>query len=381
MAKNRIKELRTKKGLSQSQLANELGISNQIISFYENDKREPKIEMWQKLADFFGVSVPYLQGIEPDFLEVTKQVRIALSLTLNNYYFGYKNNNYSLTYEFGKEIFTIANDKEKWNTIFSKGRYQISKSEARELYDYVNKYFELTGKKIRSVTGIDSITNYWMKELNFLLQDERLIRYTNRDLFRLNEKSRLSSSRIVYTCDRFANRISKSIYQKIISDFSTDLGKYIDQRKYRTELGILENNFDLALRTADSIQNMRETIDDYKNALNAFVDKIQLDESKGKVAVFIKRDKDSTEFFKKIDQLYKEFDELYSKDKDFKEFAKNYEEKHQIVIKEETGETKKVDSIFSVFKTRKLLCLYMYKHKKGENTAKLYELLVKMGVL
>ena len=337
--------------------------------------------MWQKLADFFGVSVPYLQGIEPDFLEATKQVRIALSLTLNNYYFGYKNNNYSLTYEFGKEIFTIANDKEKWNTIFSKGRYQISKSEARELYDYVNKYFELTGKKIRSVTGIDSITNYWMKELNFLLQDERLIRYTNRDLFQLNEKSRLSSSQIVYTCDRFANRISKSIYQKIISDFSTDLGKYIDQRKYRTELGILENNFDLALRTADSIQNIRETIDDYKNALNAFVDKIQLDESKGKVAVFIKQHKDSTEFLKKIDQLYKEFDELYSKDKDFKEFAKNYEEKHQIVIKEETGETKKVDSIFSVFKTRKLLCLYMYKHKKGENTAKLYELLVKMKVL
>lgn len=61
MATNRIKELRNKKGLSQAQLADELGISNQIISFYENDKREPKIEMWQKLADFFGVSVPYLQ--------------------------------------------------------------------------------------------------------------------------------------------------------------------------------------------------------------------------------------------------------------------------------------------------------------------------------
>lgn len=61
LATNRIKELRNKKGLSQAQLADELGISNQIISFYENDKREPKIEMWQKLADFFGVSVPYLQ--------------------------------------------------------------------------------------------------------------------------------------------------------------------------------------------------------------------------------------------------------------------------------------------------------------------------------
>lgn len=61
---NRIKQLRKEKGLSQAQLAKEVGISNQIISFYENNKREPKIETWQALADFFKVSVPYLQGID-----------------------------------------------------------------------------------------------------------------------------------------------------------------------------------------------------------------------------------------------------------------------------------------------------------------------------
>lgn len=64
MAKNRIKELRVKNGLSQKELASKIDASNQIISFYENGKREPKIEMWQKLANFFGVSVPYLQGID-----------------------------------------------------------------------------------------------------------------------------------------------------------------------------------------------------------------------------------------------------------------------------------------------------------------------------
>lgn len=62
VTKNRIKDLRLRKGLSQSELAKKVGISNQVISFYENNKREPKIENWQKLADFFGVSVPYLQG-------------------------------------------------------------------------------------------------------------------------------------------------------------------------------------------------------------------------------------------------------------------------------------------------------------------------------
>ena len=64
MTHNRIKELRKNKGLSQSQLANKVGISNQVISFYENNKREPKIETWQALANFFAVTVPYLQGID-----------------------------------------------------------------------------------------------------------------------------------------------------------------------------------------------------------------------------------------------------------------------------------------------------------------------------
>lgn len=59
---NRIKELRKKEGITQAELAKQVGISNQIISFYENNKRKPKIQTWQALADFFNVSVPYLQG-------------------------------------------------------------------------------------------------------------------------------------------------------------------------------------------------------------------------------------------------------------------------------------------------------------------------------
>ncbi|MCO6528624.1 MAG: transcriptional regulator [Lactobacillus sp.] len=61
---NRLKELRKSHSLSQAELAKETGISNQAVSFYENGKRQPKIETWQKLADFYGVSVPYLQGYE-----------------------------------------------------------------------------------------------------------------------------------------------------------------------------------------------------------------------------------------------------------------------------------------------------------------------------
>lgn len=60
--KNRIKELRLKRKLSQKELAEQVGLSNQSISSYESGKRIPKIEAWSKLANFFNVSIPYIKG-------------------------------------------------------------------------------------------------------------------------------------------------------------------------------------------------------------------------------------------------------------------------------------------------------------------------------
>ncbi|WP_179211813.1 helix-turn-helix transcriptional regulator [Ligilactobacillus murinus] len=61
---NRIRELRAEKNISQAQLASDTGVSQQSLSQYEKEGRKPKIEAWKKLADYFGVSVGYLQGIE-----------------------------------------------------------------------------------------------------------------------------------------------------------------------------------------------------------------------------------------------------------------------------------------------------------------------------
>ena len=73
--KNRIKELRQSKGISQSELAQKVGISNQAISHYETGKRHAKIETWQKLADYFDVSVPYLQGFNEHKPNRLKELR------------------------------------------------------------------------------------------------------------------------------------------------------------------------------------------------------------------------------------------------------------------------------------------------------------------
>ena len=61
---NRLKELREKNNLTLRELGEKVNMSSSRLSYYETGKRNPKLETWQKLADFFGVPVSYLQGTD-----------------------------------------------------------------------------------------------------------------------------------------------------------------------------------------------------------------------------------------------------------------------------------------------------------------------------
>lgn len=67
---NKIRELRAERGLTLANLANNTGLAVSTISQYETGKRNPKLETWIKLADYFGVSAGYLQGIEDKYTGV-----------------------------------------------------------------------------------------------------------------------------------------------------------------------------------------------------------------------------------------------------------------------------------------------------------------------
>lgn len=58
----RLKKIRTNKGLTQTEVANNLKISQQAYANYETGKRQPDQEMLAKIADYFDVSVDYLLG-------------------------------------------------------------------------------------------------------------------------------------------------------------------------------------------------------------------------------------------------------------------------------------------------------------------------------
>ena len=55
-----LSQLRREKGLSQRQAAAELGISQAVLSHYENDAREPKLDFVVKACDFYSVTADYI---------------------------------------------------------------------------------------------------------------------------------------------------------------------------------------------------------------------------------------------------------------------------------------------------------------------------------
>ena len=60
----RLKQLRTERGLKQSDLGELLGVSNVAISHYESESRSPDPETLAKIAKFFNISVDNLLGVE-----------------------------------------------------------------------------------------------------------------------------------------------------------------------------------------------------------------------------------------------------------------------------------------------------------------------------
>lgn len=92
----RLKELRKERNLTLKELSVKVDISYSALSAYERGTRNPKYEQWKKLADYFGVSVGYLQGLtsenrtlkeflnDSEYLEIQNKIENGLSVAQND---------------------------------------------------------------------------------------------------------------------------------------------------------------------------------------------------------------------------------------------------------------------------------------------------------
>ena len=71
---DRLTLQRKQKGVSQKQAAADLGISQALLSHYENGIREPGLQFLVKAADYYNVSCDYLLGHAANVLQLNQAV-------------------------------------------------------------------------------------------------------------------------------------------------------------------------------------------------------------------------------------------------------------------------------------------------------------------
>lgn len=57
-----VKRIKKKSWLNAERIGQKVSMHDNTLSQYETGKRNPSLKTWQQLADFYGVSVSYLQG-------------------------------------------------------------------------------------------------------------------------------------------------------------------------------------------------------------------------------------------------------------------------------------------------------------------------------
>ena len=66
MLAERLKQLRSEKGMTQVQLAQRLGVSKGTVAMWETSKRKPSFEILSKLSDIFDRRMDYILGYSDD---------------------------------------------------------------------------------------------------------------------------------------------------------------------------------------------------------------------------------------------------------------------------------------------------------------------------
>lgn len=179
MFKERFKQLRETKGLTQSQLATELEIGRASISNYELGTRTPDIDILVRIATYFGVSTDYLTGMS-SFKTIDENTKFKKNSNLfDEILIDLNEVNKKDTFNFIKKLLSCINnnylyDPKLYMDFFTANEYLI------ELFELMHKFIdsqeETSLSKYTLNKKITTLPYPESKDINELLTDinERL---------------------------------------------------------------------------------------------------------------------------------------------------------------------------------------------------------------
>ena len=187
---NRIKELRKEKKLTLDALSDKVNIKRGTLNNYENEKTEPKLETWKKLADYFDVSVGYLQGLS-DIKNPFKKIE-------DYYHFDSEKNGMRGESFDSKKFFKDGNERVAEGT--SEYLTDILDLLAKQSGDDVNYNDNITNRDYRALI-YDTITSlvddalFKGIDLEYIENAKKIIAHSNNTLSNMMEARRASSKR------------------------------------------------------------------------------------------------------------------------------------------------------------------------------------------
>lgn len=193
---NRIKQLRLEQHKTQKEVGKAVGLSDRAIAHYEKGIREPKLETWIKLADFFDVPVSYLQG-------------------LGQYNYSDKNEIKRRSDEFDKRLgFTPQDDEDPEMMWISPGdlNFQMRDSTLKTYLNLINLFLSQSNKE-NWVEISEDVRKKLRKKANSLNDKEidEIVHYASMAFYLLLSKDNEDKESLIKIIDDF--------YSKYISDY------------------------------------------------------------------------------------------------------------------------------------------------------------------
>ena len=214
---NRLKELRQKNNLTLKQLGKKLNMLDSTLSQYETGKRNPKNEVWQKIADFFDVPVSYLRGVDVD--EIIEQVDLKKLSPLGLCFYENESSNKTESLEATE----IQLHEDMLNSILY--------SEKSSALESMNKYIEFLSKLKDKITAFDNdefLDNY----LNNVVAEYWWDDSSNSDLATVNHKL---IREVLKRVENGNKELRNYIVKKFIYDSSNMLESYFEYKKNHKE--------------------------------------------------------------------------------------------------------------------------------------------------
>ena len=101
---NRLKALRSERGMSQTEFANKIGVAQNTVSNWENGNRLIDTETVARIADYFGVTIDYLLGRTDDM----NQNSVEENISFDDFTYAMYNESKELTEEDKQALLGLA---------------------------------------------------------------------------------------------------------------------------------------------------------------------------------------------------------------------------------------------------------------------------------